>query len=94
VRPLGLARLHQALVRRMDLPGPSTTHGRARRGLGCAAGCDPPEGVIGFRDRLGGGMGDAGGRIYRNLRALARPAAGLRDVSRRPAILALVPGSR
>jgi hypothetical protein len=73
VRPLGLARLHQALgAAGMDLPGPVTTPWAGLAGAwGVRWLATPPEGVIGL-SAIGWeeAWRDAGGRIYRNLRAL------------------------
>ncbi|MBZ5589537.1 MAG: hypothetical protein LAO05_13325 [Acidobacteriia bacterium] len=73
VRPLGLARLHQALgARGMDLPGPVTTPWAGLAGAwGVRWLATPPEGVVGSSAAGWEEVWrDAGGRIYRNSRAL------------------------
>ncbi len=73
VRPLALARLHQALgAAGMDLPGPVTTPWAGLAGAwGVRWLATPPEGIpgpaaVGWQEAYR----DAGGRLYRNLRAL------------------------
>ncbi len=73
VRPLALARLHQALgAAGMDLPGPVTTPWAGLAGAWCVRWlATPPEGVTG--PAAAGwqeAYRDAGGRLYRNVRAL------------------------